>query len=84
MKYTTGFRTANDPKAIHSNYTGNNTKSMYLSVEASLKKLRTNYIDVVSICSKLRGSPLANLDAALRPLVGFVCTISRRSQSTDH
>ena len=27
-------------------YTGNNVKSMHLSVEASLKKLRTSYIDI--------------------------------------
>ena len=29
------------------NYSGNNTKSLYLSVEASLKKLRTTYIDII-------------------------------------
>jgi aryl-alcohol dehydrogenase-like predicted oxidoreductase len=28
------------------NYQGNNAKSMYLSVDASLKKLRTSYIDI--------------------------------------
>lgn len=28
-------------------FTGNNTKSMALSVEASLKKLRTHYIDIL-------------------------------------
>ena len=27
-------------------YVGNNIKSMYLSLEDSLKKLRTNYIDL--------------------------------------
>ena len=27
-------------------YTGNNVKSMHISLEASLKKLRTSYIDI--------------------------------------
>lgn len=30
-------------------YTGNNAKSLHLSVEESLKKLRTNYIDLLYI-----------------------------------
>lgn len=30
-------------------YTGNNLKSMHLSVEASLKKLRTTYIDILYV-----------------------------------
>ena len=28
-------------------YTGNNSKSLHLSIEASLKKLRTTYIDLL-------------------------------------
>jgi aryl-alcohol dehydrogenase-like predicted oxidoreductase len=31
------------------NYSGNSAKSLYLSVEASLKKLRTTYIDILSV-----------------------------------
>ena len=31
------------------NYSGNNTKSLYLSVEASLKKLRSTYIDILYV-----------------------------------
>ena len=31
------------------NYSGNNTKSLFLSVEASLKKLRTTYIDILYV-----------------------------------
>jgi hypothetical protein len=31
------------------NYVGNNAKSLYLSVEASLKKLRTSYIDLLYV-----------------------------------
>ncbi|KAJ3492253.1 hypothetical protein NLI96_g158 [Meripilus lineatus] len=46
-KYTTNYkRGATDiPQKTH--YTGNNIKSMHLSVEASLKKLRTDYIDIL-------------------------------------
>ena len=31
------------------NYTGNNAKSLHISVEASLKKLRTSYIDLLYV-----------------------------------
>ena len=31
------------------NYSGNNAKSMHVSVEASLKKLRTSYIDLLYV-----------------------------------
>lgn len=47
-KYTTGFRAYKGTQVIQSNFVGNNTKSMRVSVEASLKKLRTSYIDLVS------------------------------------
>lgn len=47
MQFTTNFVSVDDQKIIKSNFTGNNTKSMFLSVEASLKKLKTSYIDVV-------------------------------------
>ncbi|KAG7086810.1 hypothetical protein E1B28_002735 [Marasmius oreades] len=48
-KYTTLFKKA-DPKIIQKvNYTGNNTKNMHLSVKASLKKLRTDYIDLLYV-----------------------------------
>jgi aryl-alcohol dehydrogenase-like predicted oxidoreductase len=46
-KYTSGYRAHANPNAIQSNYTGNNTKSMHLSIEASLKKLRTSYVDIL-------------------------------------
>ncbi|KAG2129115.1 NADP-dependent oxidoreductase domain-containing protein [Suillus clintonianus] len=44
-KYTTNFKRGSD-EAQKVNYTGNNVKSMRISVEASLKKLRTSYIDI--------------------------------------
>ncbi|KAK0201250.1 NADP-dependent oxidoreductase domain-containing protein [Desarmillaria ectypa] len=46
-KYTTNYQHGNDAVAQKVNYVGNNTKSMYMSVEASLKKLRTSYIDIL-------------------------------------
>ncbi|EJF56113.1 Aldo/keto reductase [Dichomitus squalens LYAD-421 SS1] len=48
-KYTTNFkRHAEDIKQkVH--YTGNNLKAMHISVEASLKKLRTDYIDILYV-----------------------------------
>jgi aryl-alcohol dehydrogenase-like predicted oxidoreductase len=44
-KYTTGYQT-HDKTKIQSNYEDNGSKSMKLSLEASLKKLQTNYIDI--------------------------------------
>jgi len=45
-KYTTGYR-GHVTSEIQANFVGNNAKSLKLSVEASLKKLRTDYIDLV-------------------------------------
>ncbi|KAF7790635.1 hypothetical protein EIP86_001591 [Pleurotus ostreatoroseus] len=46
-KFTTNFkqRASGIPQKTH--YMGNNIKSLHLSVEASLKKLRTSYIDIL-------------------------------------
>ena len=44
MQYTTCYL---PHKTLKSNYTGNSTKSLIVSVEASLKKLKTSYIDVL-------------------------------------
>ncbi|KAJ3893083.1 NADP-dependent oxidoreductase domain-containing protein [Lentinula edodes] len=48
-KYTTNFKRGNESIAQKANYTGNNVKSMHISVEASLKKLRTSYIDLLYV-----------------------------------
>ncbi|KAJ7608608.1 NADP-dependent oxidoreductase domain-containing protein [Mycena polygramma] len=48
-KYTANFKTRNTDFAQQINYTGNNVKSMHISVEASLKKLRTTYIDILYV-----------------------------------
>jgi len=48
-KYTTGFKRFQDDITHKVNYTGNNAKSLHVSVEASLKKLRTSYIDILYV-----------------------------------
>ncbi|TDZ26264.1 Norsolorinic acid reductase B [Colletotrichum orbiculare MAFF 240422] len=48
-KYTTNFQAG--PKAPHimANFTGNGSKSLHTSVEASLRKLQTDYIDLLYV-----------------------------------
>ncbi|CAI7585643.1 unnamed protein product [Penicillium glandicola] len=46
-KYTSSYRT-HEP-GIQVNFVGNNAKSLKVSVEASLKKLRTDYIDLLYV-----------------------------------
>ena len=49
-KYGAGYRAynkANDP--LQSNFTGPSAKSMHISVRDSLKKLRTDYIDILYV-----------------------------------
>ncbi|KAH6912855.1 aryl-alcohol dehydrogenase [Coprinopsis sp. MPI-PUGE-AT-0042] len=46
-KYTTGFKRGDDSIKQKVLTTGNNTKSLHVSVNASLKKLRTDYIDLL-------------------------------------
>lgn len=48
-KFTTGFRRGEGTKELQSNFQGNSAKSLHVSVNASLKKLRTNYIDVLYV-----------------------------------
>ncbi|KAJ8128216.1 hypothetical protein O1611_g5417 [Lasiodiplodia mahajangana] len=45
-KYTTNYRAAH-PEEILINYQGNGTKSLHISVNRSLQKLQTDYIDLV-------------------------------------
>lgn len=47
-KYTSAWQLAHEDK-IQSNFGGNNKKAMVVCVEASLKKLQTSYIDLVSL-----------------------------------
>ena len=49
-KYTTCFTAhAGYENRIHSNAAGNGTKSLHVSVRASLKKLQTDYIDILYV-----------------------------------
>lgn len=47
-KYTSPFRTYTN-KGIQANYVGNNMKSLRTSLNASLEKLQTDYVDLVRI-----------------------------------
>ena len=46
-KYTTDYRRGKGGQ--HSSFVGNSIKSMHTSVTASLKKLRTDYIDILYV-----------------------------------
>nr|POE93022.1 norsolorinic acid reductase a [Quercus suber] len=48
-KFTTGFRPASTHEKIKSNFQGNSAKSLKVSVEHSLKKLQTSYIDLLYV-----------------------------------
>lgn len=48
-KYTTTFRAGHGDKEIIINSNGNGSKSLHNSVEASLKKLQTSYIDLLYV-----------------------------------
>jgi hypothetical protein len=47
VQYTTNYKRGHESHMM--NYSGNSAKSLYISVEASLKKLRTTYIDILSV-----------------------------------
>lgn len=46
-KYTSPYKVLSEPKLIQTNFGGSSAKSLHVSVEASLKKLQTSYIDLV-------------------------------------
>ncbi|KAG6910646.1 hypothetical protein DXG01_009156 [Tephrocybe rancida] len=48
-KYTTNFKHGNAAVAQKAHYAGNSVKAMHISVTASLKKLRTDYIDLLYV-----------------------------------
>lgn len=49
-KFTTGWQTyKGHDNIMHSNFAGNNSKSLMLSVRDSLKKLQTDYIDLLYV-----------------------------------
>lgn len=47
-KYTSAWQLAHQGSKIQSNYGGNNKKALLVSIQASLDKLQTSYIDLVS------------------------------------
>lgn len=49
-KYSAGYRAYNREKEpLQSNFSGNSAKSMHISVRDFLKKLRTDYIDILYV-----------------------------------
>ncbi|KAE9404747.1 Aldo/keto reductase [Gymnopus androsaceus JB14] len=48
-KYSANFKHGNSAVKQQISYIGNNAKSLHISVEASLKKLRTDYIDILYV-----------------------------------
>ncbi|KJZ79223.1 Norsolorinic acid reductase [Hirsutella minnesotensis 3608] len=48
-KFTTNFRAGPNHPDIMANFTGNGSKSLHTSVNASLKKLQTDYIDLLYV-----------------------------------
>ena len=49
MQYSCQYKATDTSVSIKINYAGNNAKSMHVSVEDSLKKLRTSYIDILYV-----------------------------------
>ncbi|KAI0264247.1 NADP-dependent oxidoreductase domain-containing protein [Gloeopeniophorella convolvens] len=68
-KYTTNYKRGKDEISHKVNYTGNHTKSLHVSVEASLKKLRTTYIDVLYVHWWDYGSSVEEVINSLHALV---------------
>lgn len=48
-KFTSGYKVFSEPSLQQSNFGTNNSKSLALSVEASLRKLQTHYIDLLYV-----------------------------------
>ncbi|TKA66471.1 Norsolorinic acid reductase A [Friedmanniomyces simplex] len=48
-KFTTGFRPQDAPENVKANFQGNHAKSLHVSVKHSLKKLQTDYIDLLYV-----------------------------------
>lgn len=48
-KFTSAYKLVSEPRLQQSNFGSNNTKSLALSVEASLGKLQTSYLDILYV-----------------------------------
>ena len=78
-KYSMAYKNESEPTLLRSNFGGNSAKSLHVSVEASLRKLQTSYIDLVPLrtSSHVHTCPSRTNIAdpfcprlALRPLLG--------------
>ena len=49
VQYTSNWKLRAPDIQQKTSYVGNNMKSLHISVEASLKKLRTDYIDILYV-----------------------------------
>lgn len=48
-KYTAGYKNHDKAIEFHSNFAGNSAKSLHVSIRDSLKKRRTDYIDILYV-----------------------------------
>ncbi|KAH8894091.1 norsolorinic acid reductase [Thozetella sp. PMI_491] len=48
-KYTTNYKVGEGKNNVYANFGGNGSKSLHVSVEASLKRLQTDYIDLLYV-----------------------------------
>jgi aryl-alcohol dehydrogenase-like predicted oxidoreductase len=68
-QYTACFKRGQDNISHKVNYSGNNAKSLRVSVDASLKKLRTSYIDILYLHWWDYGTPVEEVVDSLHTLV---------------
>jgi len=68
-KYSSPYKIGSEPDRIQVNFTGNSNKSLHVSVEASLKKLRTSYIDILYIHWWDYATPVEEVMRGLNQLV---------------
>jgi len=68
-KYTLGYKNSDDTVKQKINFVGNNIKSMRMSVEDSLKKLRTSYIDLLYVHLWDYDTPVEEVMGGLHNLV---------------
>ncbi|KAF5722717.1 alcohol dehydrogenase [Fusarium mundagurra] len=69
-KYSAGYHAFGDsPEPLQSNFTGNCAKSMHISVRDRLKKLRTDYIDILHVHWWDYATPVEEMMRGLQVLV---------------
>ncbi|KZV61653.1 aryl-alcohol dehydrogenase [NADP+] [Peniophora sp. CONT] len=68
-KYSINYKRTDTSVDIKINYGGNNVKTMHVSVEESLKKLRTSYIDILYVHIWDWGTSIEEVMDALHNLV---------------